>query len=81
MEPEVQPRRGAHERAASRAPIGEAEGGVVLLQERVDVVAEPRSVTELERDGSIAVAVGPYHCRLAILPDVTFFTRYHEVFP
>jgi NAD+ kinase len=47
----------------------------------VTVLVDGQAVTELERDGSIAVAVGPHHCRLAILPDVTFFTRYHEVFP
>jgi NAD kinase len=47
----------------------------------VTILVDGQAVTELERDGSIAVAVGPHHCRLAILPDVTFFTRYHEVFP
>jgi hypothetical protein len=38
-------------------------------------------VGELERDEEIAVVVGPEHCRLALVPQVTFFTRYHEVFP
>jgi NAD+ kinase len=47
----------------------------------VTVLVDGLAVAELERDGSIAVAVGPHHCRLAILPDVTFFTRYHDVFP
>jgi NAD+ kinase len=47
----------------------------------VTVLVDGQAVTELERDGSIAVAVGPEHCRLAVLPEVTFFTRYHEVFP
>jgi NAD+ kinase len=47
----------------------------------VTVLVDGQAVTELERDGSIAVAVGPHHCRLAVLPDVTFFSRYHDVFP
>jgi NAD+ kinase len=47
----------------------------------VTVLVDGQAVTELERDGSIAVAVGPHHSRLAILPEVTFFSRYHEVFP
>jgi NAD+ kinase len=47
----------------------------------VTVLVDGHAVGELERDEEIAVVVGPEHCRLALLPRVTFFTRYHEVFP
>ena len=47
----------------------------------VTVLVDGRVVAELQREGEIAVAVGEEHCRLALLPEVTFFSRYHEVFP
>ncbi|MGH3011350.1 MAG: NAD(+)/NADH kinase [Gaiellaceae bacterium] len=47
----------------------------------VTVLVDGHAVGELERDEEIVVVVGPDHCRLALLPQVTFFTRYHEVFP
>lgn len=47
----------------------------------VTVLVDGTVVAELQRDGEIAVAVGEEHCRLALLPEVTFFSRYHEVFP
>ena len=47
----------------------------------VTVLVDGHAVGELERGGQIAAAVGPDCCRLAVLPEVTFFTRYHEVFP
>jgi NAD+ kinase len=47
----------------------------------VTVLLDGHPVADLERDGDIQVAVGPDHSRLAVLPEVTFFTRYHEVFP
>ena len=47
----------------------------------VTVLVDGHAVGELQRDGEIAVAVGPESCRLAVLSEVTFFTRYHEVFP
>ena len=47
----------------------------------VTVLVDGAVVTELQRDGDIAVAVGDGSCRLAVLPEVTFFSRYHEVFP
>jgi NAD+ kinase len=47
----------------------------------VTVLVDGHAVGELVRDEEIAVVVGPEHCRLALLPQVTFFTRYHEVFP
>jgi len=45
------------------------------------VLVDGHAVGELERGGEITAAVGPDQCRLAVLPEVTFFTRYHEVFP
>jgi NAD+ kinase len=47
----------------------------------VTVLVDGLAVGELERGGEIAVALGPENCRLAVLPEVTFFTRYHDVFP
>ena len=47
----------------------------------VTVLVDGNAVGELERDGELEVVVGPDHCRLALLPEVTFFSRYHQVFP
>jgi NAD+ kinase len=47
----------------------------------VTVLVDGIAVGELERDEQLAVVVGPESCRLALLPEVTFFTRYHEIFP
>jgi len=47
----------------------------------VTVLVDGNAVGELERGEELAVVVGPEHCRLAMLPEVTFFTRYHQVFP
>ena len=47
----------------------------------VTVLVDGHAVGELQRGEELAVAVGPGHCRLAVLPEVTFFSRYHEVFP
>jgi NAD+ kinase len=47
----------------------------------VAVLVDGRAVGELRRDGSIAVGLGDETCRLALLPEVTFFSRYHDVFP
>jgi NAD+ kinase len=47
----------------------------------VTVLVDGTVIAELQREGEIAVAVGKEHCRLALLPEVTFFSRYHEVFP
>jgi len=47
----------------------------------VTVLVDGHAVGELERGEEIAVVVARDHCRLAVLPEVTFFTRYHEVFP
>ena len=45
------------------------------------MLVDGHAVGELQRGEELAVAVGPEHCRLAVLSEVTFFTRYHEVFP
>jgi len=47
----------------------------------VTVLVDGHAVAELASGRQITAAVGRDHCRLAVLPEVTFFTRYHEVFP
>jgi NAD+ kinase len=47
----------------------------------VTVLVDGHAVGELERGEELVVVVSPDYSRLAVLPDVTFFTRYHEVFP
>ena len=47
----------------------------------VTVLVDGLAVGELGRNAEIAVVVASDYCRLAMLPEVTFFTRYHEVFP
>jgi NAD+ kinase len=48
---------------------------------RVTVLVDGHSVGELGSDGPLEVALGDEFCQLALLPEVTFFTRYHNVFP
>jgi NAD+ kinase len=47
----------------------------------VTVLVDGTVVGELQRGEGIAVAVGEELSRLAVLPEITFFSRYHEVFP
>jgi NAD+ kinase len=47
----------------------------------VTVLVDGRAVGELGRDDSLSVGLGDDTCTLAVLPEVTFFSRYHEVFP
>jgi NAD+ kinase len=47
----------------------------------ITVLADGHPVAELETDGSLQVGIGEEHARLALLPEVTFFGRYHDVFP
>jgi NAD+ kinase len=47
----------------------------------VAVLVDGREVGSLEPGGEIEVALGSDPTRLAVLPGVSFFTRYHEVFP
>jgi NAD+ kinase len=47
----------------------------------VTVLVDGMTVGELGFGDSIAVGIGDQMSHLAVLPEVTFFTRYHEVFP
>jgi NAD+ kinase len=47
----------------------------------VTVLVDGHEVGELSAGGAIDVGVGDETCLLALLPEVTFFARYHEVFP
>ena len=47
----------------------------------VSVLADGRGCAELATGDTLEVAVGSEKSLLAHLPEVTFFTRYHEVFP
>ncbi len=47
----------------------------------VTVLVDGHEIGELPAEGSIEVGVGEETCHLALLPGVTFFTRYHAVFP
>ena len=48
---------------------------------RVSVLVDGHRVGELASDAPLAVGLGDESCQLALLPEVTFFTRYHRVFP
>jgi NAD+ kinase len=50
-------------------------------EQPVTVLVDGHEVGGLERDAGLAVGVGEATCRLALLPEVTFFSRYHTVFP
>jgi NAD+ kinase len=47
----------------------------------VSVLVDGRKIGELESSAAIEVGIGNEACLLALLPDVTFFGRYHTVFP
>jgi NAD+ kinase len=47
----------------------------------VTVLVDGHAVGELRRDDSISVGLGDKTGRLALLPEVTFFARYRDVFP
>src|SRR4029450_10148354 len=47
----------------------------------VTVLVDGTAVGELASDDSITVCIGDQMSHLAVLPEVTFFTRYHTVFP
>ena len=44
------------------------------------MIVDGRGCTRLEQGDSIAVGLGEERSRLAHLPEVSFFTRYHDVF-
>ena len=47
----------------------------------VTVLADGHEIGELAPNEHIEVGIGDQRSRLALLPDVTFFSRYHDVFP
>ncbi|MBD0318411.1 MAG: NAD(+)/NADH kinase [Thermoleophilia bacterium] len=47
----------------------------------VGVLADGHPIAELEPEESLGVGLGEERSRLALLPEVTFFARLHEVFP
>ena len=47
----------------------------------VTILADGHAIAELPPDGLLRVGLGDEHARLALLPEVTFFRRYHDVFP
>jgi NAD+ kinase len=47
----------------------------------VTVLVDGNAVGELGRGGSLTAGIGRESCSLALLPEVTFFGRYHDVFP
>jgi NAD+ kinase len=47
----------------------------------VAVLADGHPITELPPGGSLEVGLGGERCRLAHLPEATFFARLHAVFP
>jgi NAD+ kinase len=47
----------------------------------VTVLVDGMTLGELGMDGSVTVGLGDQTAALAVLPEVTFFSRYHEVFP
>lgn len=47
----------------------------------VTVLVDGHEMGELAADAALEVSVGDQTCMLALLPEVTFFTRYHHVFP
>jgi NAD+ kinase len=47
----------------------------------VTVLVDGHAVGDLGRDDSLSIGLGDETTRLALLPEVTFFSRYREVFP
>jgi NAD+ kinase len=62
--------RGLDLRVANRSP-----------DSPVTVLVDGHEVGELSADAGLEVGVGEQTCRLALFPEVGFFTRYHAVFP
>jgi NAD+ kinase len=66
-------------------PLVVPDGVVVRITNRtpdvaVAVLADGHPIGELEREASLEIGIGEERSRLALLPDVTFFTRYHDAF-
>jgi hypothetical protein len=47
----------------------------------VTVLVDGKPVGDLAPGGAISVSLGAETATLAVLPEVSFFTRYHAVFP
>jgi NAD+ kinase len=62
--------RGLDLRVTNRAP-----------EQPVTVLVDGHEVGALGPEDGLEVGVGSEKCRLALLPGVTFFSRYHNVFP
>jgi NAD+ kinase len=50
-------------------------------EQPVTVLVDGHEVGGLVPESALSVRVGDETCRLALLPEVTFFSRYHDVFP
>jgi NAD+ kinase len=50
-------------------------------EQAATVLVDGHAVGELGERGSLSVSIGDARSYLALLPEVTFFGRYHEVFP
>ncbi len=66
-------------------PLVVPKGVVVRITNRtpdvpVTVLADGHPIADLGREEALEVGLGEERARLAVLPDVTFFTRYHDVF-
>lgn len=67
-------------------PLVVPRGLVLGIENRTDsvpvaVLADGHRIGELAPGERLEVGLGEQRTRLALLPEVTFFTRYHEVFP
>jgi NAD+ kinase len=51
------------------------------LAQHVTVLVDGKSVGDLEPGAALSVSLGEQTATLAVLPEVSFFTRYHAVFP
>ena len=49
--------------------------------QHVTVLVDGKSVGDLAPEGAITVSIGGQTALLGVLPEVSFFTRYHSVFP
>jgi hypothetical protein len=46
----------------------------------VTVLVDGNSVADLEPEAGLSISLGGQTAALAVLPEVSFFTRYHAVF-
>jgi NAD kinase len=51
------------------------------VETSVTVLVDGTTVGELGSSESLSVGIDEQTSQLAVLPEVTFFSRYHEVFP